>query len=58
MAMPQIYVADYEFTFSVTAGGKDYTGSLTIPTGMSIEEGKFYTANIALTETCNLPSGE
>ena len=50
MAMPQIYVADYEFTFSVTAGGKDYTGSLTIPTGMSIEEGKFYTATIALEE--------
>ncbi len=57
MAMPQIYVADYEFTFTVTAGGKDYTGSLTIPTGMSIEEGKFYTATIALTETCNLPKG-
>ena len=50
MAMPQIYVADYEFTFTVTAGGKDYTGSLTIPTGMSIEEGKFYTATIALEE--------
>ena len=50
IAMPQIYKADYEFTFTVTAGGKDYTGSLTIPTGMSIEEGKFYTATIALEE--------
>ena len=50
MAMPQIYVADYEFTFTVTAGDKDYTGSLTIPTGMSIEKGKFYTATIALEE--------
>ena len=50
MALPQIYVADYEFTFTVTAGGKDYTGSLTIPTGMSIEGGKFYTATIALEE--------
>ena len=51
------YLAGHEFTFTVTAGGKDYTGSLTIPTGMSIEEGKFYTATIALTETCNLPTG-
>ncbi len=51
------YLAGHEFTFTVTAGGKDYTGSLTIPTGMSIEEGKFYTATIALTETCNLPKG-
>ncbi len=50
IAMPQIYEAGYEFTFTVTAGGKDYTGSLTIPTGMSIEEGKFYTATIALEE--------
>ena len=49
-AMPQIYVANYEFTFTVTAGGKDYTGSLTIPTGMNIEGGKFYTATIALEE--------
>ena len=44
------YLAGHEFTFTVTAGGKDYTGSLTIPTGMSIEEGKFYTATIALEE--------
>ena len=49
-AMQQIYEAGYEFTFTVTAGGKDYTGSLTIPTGMSIEGGKFYTATIALEE--------
>ena len=44
------YLAGHEFTFAVTAGGKDYTGSLTIPTDMSIEEGKFYTATIALEE--------
>ena len=47
---PQVYIAGHEFTFTVTAGGKNYTGSLTIPTGMSIEAGKLYTADIALTE--------
>lgn len=53
----QLYEEDYEFTFTVTAGGKEYTGSLTIPTGMSIEAGKLYTATIALTNACYLPSG-
>ena len=38
------------FHFTVTADGKEYTGSLTIPTGMSIVAGKLYTATIALTE--------
>ena len=38
------------FTFDVTAGSKEYTGSLTIPADMSIEAGKLYTATIALTE--------
>ena len=38
------------FTFTVTADGKEYIGSLTIPTGMSIVAGKLYTATIALTE--------
>ena len=42
------YTEDYEFTFTVTADGKNYTGSLTIPDGMSIEAGKLYTADIAL----------
>lgn len=47
------------FHFTVTASGKEYTGSLTIPTGMSIVAGKLYTATIALTEVnaCYLPSG-
>lgn len=47
------------FTFDVTAGSKEYTGSLTI--SMSIEAGKLYTATIALTEkvnACNLPTGQ
>ena len=49
------------FHFTVTADGKEYTGSLTIPTGMSIEAGKLYTATIALTEVvnaCYLPIGK
>ncbi len=48
------------FTFTVTASGKEYTGSLTIPTGMSIVAGKLYTATIALTEVnaCYLPIGK
>lgn len=48
------------FHFTVTADGKEYTGSLTIPTGMSIVAGKLYTATIALTEVnaCYLPIGK
>ena len=47
----QLYVEDYKFTFTVTdKDNKEYTGSLTIPTGKSIEAGKFYIATIALTE--------
>ena len=46
----QLYVEDHKFTFTVTAGGKVYTGSLTIPEDMSIVAGKLYTATIALTE--------
>ena len=42
------YLAGHEFTFTVTAGSKEYTATLTIP--MSIEAGKLYTATIALTE--------
>ncbi|MBQ8770741.1 MAG: BspA family leucine-rich repeat surface protein [Bacteroides sp.] len=55
----QLYEEDYEFTFTVTAGGKEYTGSLTIPPGKSIVAGNLYTATIALTEVnaCYLPSG-
>ena len=54
--LPMAYIPDgqyspnHKFTFTVTAGGKEYTGSLTIPTGMSIVAGKLYTATIALTE--------
>lgn len=51
------YLAGHEFTFTVTAGSKEYTATLAIPTGMSIEAGKFYTANINLTEVCTLPTG-
>ena len=56
----QLYVEDHKFTFTVTASGKEYTGSLTIPTGMSIVAGKLYTATIALTEVnaCYLPIGK
>jgi len=57
----QLYEEDYEFTFTVTAGSKEYTGSLTIPAGMSIEAGNLYTATIALTEkvnACYLPKGK
>lgn len=54
--LPIIYIPDnkyspnHEFTFTVTAGNKEYTASLTIPGGMSIEAGKLYTAEITLTE--------
>ena len=53
------YISNHTFTFTVTAGGKLYTGSLTIPTGMSIVAGNLYTATIALTEVnaCYLPKG-
>lgn len=52
------YPAGHQFSFKVTDNqGKNYTGSLTIPTGMSIEAGKFYTADIVLTEACYLPKG-
>ena len=43
------YSAEHEFTFTVTVGSNEYTGLLTIPTGMSIEAGKLYTATIDLT---------
>ena len=60
LVFPQVYIAGHEFTFTVTADGKNYTGSLTIPTGMSIVAGKLYTATIALTEVnaCYLPIGK
>ena len=46
------------FNFAVTANGKDYTGSLTIPQIADWNpEGKLFTATIALTEVCNLPKG-
>lgn len=61
LVFPQVYIANYEFTFTVTAGDTEYTASLTIPGGMSIEAGKLYTADITLTEVvnvCNLPNSE
>ena len=55
---PGKYPASYTFPFTVTDKyGKYYGGTLTIPSGMSIEAGKFYTADIALTEVCPLPTG-
>ena len=51
LVFPQVYIADHEFTFTVTAGDTEYTASLTIPEGMSIEAGKYYTASLSLTET-------
>ena len=62
----ETYISNHTFRFTVTASGtvtasdKVYTGSLTIPNRKSIEAGKFYTANIKLTEVityCYLPSG-
>ena len=44
------YSAEHKFTFTVTAGGNEYTGSLTIPTTKSIVAGNLYTATIKLTE--------
>ena len=55
---PGKYPASYNFPFTVKdEDGKYYSGTLTIPSGMSIEAGKFYTADIALTEVCPLPEG-
>ena len=45
------YSAGREFTFTVTAGGKNYTGSLIIPSNMHIESGKLYTAEIELEDS-------
>ena len=56
LVFPQVYIAGHEFTFTVTAGGKNYTGSLIIPTGMSIEAGKLYTATVNLTQKESQPS--
>ena len=53
LVFPQVYIADHEFTFTVTAGGKNYTGSLNIPTDKSIEAGNLYTATINLEEKYN-----
>lgn len=50
LVFPQVYIANYEFTFTVTAGDTEYTASLTIPGDMSIEAGKLYTADITLTK--------
>jgi hypothetical protein len=50
LVFPQVYIADHEFTFTVTAGENEYTASLTIPRGKSIEAGKLYTADITLTK--------
>lgn len=56
LVFPQVYIAGHKFTFTVTAGGKNYTGSLTIPTGMSIVAGKLYTATVNLTQKESQPS--
>ena len=56
LVFPQVYIAGHEFTFTVTAGGKNYTGSLTIPTGKGIEAGKLYTATVNLTQKESQPS--
>lgn len=42
------FQAGETFDFAVTAGGKDYTGSLTIPAGMNIEAGNLYTASVQM----------
>ena len=54
LVFPQVYIAGHEFTFTVTAGGKEYTGSLTIR--KSIEAGKLYTATVNLTQKESQPS--
>ena len=44
------YPAKHKFTFSVAMGERNFTGTLTIPAGMSIEAGKLYTATVKLSE--------
>ena len=56
LVFPQVYIADHEFTFTVTAGDKNYIGSLIIPTGKNIEAGKLYTATVNLTQKESQPS--
>ena len=60
--MPSNFKPGKTFNFAVTADGKDYTGSLTIPQMDDWNpEGKLFTATIALTEVeriCNLPNSE
>ena len=54
------YTAGRQFTFSVNVEGETCTGSITIPENMTVEAGKYYTANVALANArgeCNLPTG-
>ena len=44
------YPAGHSFSFVVTADGKDYEATLTIPANKSIEAGKLYTATVTLTD--------
>lgn len=59
--MPSNFKPGETFNFAVTADGKDYIGSLTIPQIADWDPvGKLFTATIALTEVekvCNLPKG-
>ena len=58
---PSNFKPGVTFNFAVTANGKDYTGSLTIPQIADWDPvGKLFTATIALTEVnaCYLPIGK
>ena len=54
------YAAGTQFTFSANVEGEACTGNITIPQNMTVEAGKYYTANVTLGNKrgeCNLPTG-
>ena len=54
------YTEGRKFTFDATVAGEACTGSITIPQGMTVEAGKYYTANVTLSNKygkCKLPTG-
>ena len=54
------YPAKTKFTFAANVEGESCVGTITIPENMTVEPGKFYTANVTLANEngeCNLPTG-
>lgn len=54
------YPAKTKFTFAANVEGEACVGTITIPENMTVEPGKFYTANVTLANEngeCNLPTG-